>query len=76
MNRLKRKVLLNNIEVQPAIIEALIMEETVKTIIINYQDKVASLQKSLIKFKKNEGNKATLTIPFWLFTLKFPKLRK
>lgn len=61
---------------QPAIIEVQITEETVKTIQINYQDRVASLQKSLIKLKKSEGNTATLTIPFWLFIQKFPKLKK
>jgi hypothetical protein len=54
----------------------LITEETEKTIKVNFQNRIAWLQKSLVKLKIGEGNNVTLTIPFWLFTLKFPKQKK
>jgi hypothetical protein len=61
-------------EIKPAIIEVLVTDETVKTIQINYKNQTAWLQKSLVTLYQHEENKATITIPLWLFKRKFPKL--
>ncbi len=79
MNWINRVKLLKNRLFDPAVkrsvvIEALIAEETVKTILVNYKDQTVWLQKSLVMFNQHEKNKATITIPFWLFARKFPKL--
>lgn len=60
----------------PATILALVIEENEKTIQVNYNNRIARLQKSLIKFKPYKGNQVAITIPFWLFALKFPMLKK
>lgn len=59
---------------KPATIEALVTEETVKTIQVHYKSQTAWLQKSLVNLYQHEENRVTITIPLWLFTRKFPGL--
>jgi len=56
---------------KPATIEALVTEETIKTIQVSYKNRTVWLQKSLVMLKNNEGNKVTIIIPLWLYTRKF-----
>ncbi len=60
---------------KPATIKALIIEETIKTIRVEYKHRTAWLQKSLIMLEQNEGNRVTIVIPHWLFTRKFNGLK-
>lgn len=73
--RLLKNRLFAQTEKRPVMIEALLAEETVKTIRVNYKDQTVWLQRSLVKLKQYEGGKVTITIPFWLFTRKFTKLK-
>jgi len=78
--KLTKNWLLNRTETEPtagpATILALVTGETEKTIQINYNDRIAWLQKSLVKINPCNNNQVTLTIPFWLFTRKFPGPKK
>lgn len=67
--------LFNKSEKEPATIEALVTEETVKTIRVKYKNRTEWLQKSLIMLEQNGGNKVTIIIPGWLFTRKFTSLK-
>jgi len=62
-------------EAKSAMIVVFIIEETIKTIQVSYNDRVVWLQKSLVQLKPYGGNQFAITIPFWLFTQKFPKLK-
>jgi hypothetical protein len=66
---------LGRAEEKPVTIEVFITDETTKTIQVDYKDQVTWLQKSLVKIKQQDGNKVTITIPLWLFTRKFPRLK-
>lgn len=68
--------LFNQANEKPTVIEALIAEETIKTIQIIYKDQTVWLQRSLVKYIQHEENKVTVTIPLWLFVRKFPKLKQ
>lgn len=61
---------------KPATIEALVMEETIKTIQVIYKNQTVWLQKSLVMLEKQEGNKVTIIIPLWLFTRKFARRKQ
>ncbi|MHC4690551.1 MAG: hypothetical protein ACYS5F_13080 [Planctomycetota bacterium] len=67
--------ILGRAEEKPVTIEVFITDETTKTIQVDYKDQVTWLQKSLVKIKQQDGNKVTITIPLWLFTRKFPRLK-
>ena len=57
-----------------ATLEVLVTEETTKVIRVNYRNQTVWLQKSLVIYNSQEENKATITVPLWLFTRKFPKV--
>ena len=56
-------------------IEVLFLEETTKTIRVNYKDHIVWLQKSLLVVETYEGDNITIIIPLWLFKLKFNGLK-
>ena len=74
------KLLLNwfsdDSEKKPTTIQALVIGETIKTIQINYNNRTAWLQKSLLSMEQNDGNNVTIIIPHWLYIRKFTRMKR
>ncbi len=64
---------LDRSEKESLTIEAIITDETEKTIQIYYRDQEVWLQKSLVNIKKQNGSKVNVVIPFWLYMRKFSR---
>ena len=71
--KLFKEWVLDRSEKESLTIEAIIIDETEKTMQVYYRDQEVWLQKSLVNIHKQHGNKVNVSVPFWLYMRKFSR---